>query len=82
MEKVTFDPVLGAKILGEIQAEGLRAAGALVERLVHLVDGPIEDKSEPSTNTVEGPSSAVMGAVGPWFDLWRELVERSAEHGR
>jgi hypothetical protein len=82
-----FDPVLGAKVLGEIQAEGLRAAGSLVERLVHLVDGPSTSNSVDSSPDLgaseqpasSGPSAAALGAVRPWFDLWSELVERTSD---
>lgn len=77
-----FDPVLGAKLLGEIQAEGLRAAAALIERVVHLVDGP---QATPTTDSEEdappsdGPSATEMGAVLPWFDLWSDLVGRTSD---
>lgn len=83
VENVPFDPVLGAKIFGEIQAEGLRAAGALVDRLVHLVDGPRQNvgeaatQSDPHDESVEPPLD--MGAVLPWFELWRDLVERTSD---
>jgi hypothetical protein len=83
VDKVPFDPVLGAKIFGEIQAEGLRAAGALVERLVHLVDGPHPGTSEETTETTSGGESGSspvdLGAVLPWFELWRELAERTSD---
>lgn len=81
VENVPFDPVLGAKIFGEIQAEGLRAAGALVERLVHLVDGPHSDAPDASSESTEpgDVTSFGMGAVQPWFELWRDLVERTSD---
>ncbi|MFL6088585.1 MAG: hypothetical protein ACJ71Z_00390 [Aeromicrobium sp.] len=67
-------------LLGEIQADGLRAASALVERLVHLVDGPhdVADDSADAPPSV-GPAGVDMGAVLPWFELWRDLVERTSE---
>jgi hypothetical protein len=77
-----FDPALGAaKLFGEIQAEGLRAAGALVERLVHLVDGPhvapvTGDSDEERSN---GDDSGEAGAIVPWFELWRDLMERTLD---
>lgn len=80
-----FDPALGVRLLGEIQAEGLRAAGALVDRLVHLVDGPPATGTEasgeggPAGGTQPGPTGIDMGAVLPWFDLWRDLVERTSD---
>lgn len=78
-----FDPVLGVKLLGEIQAEGLRAAGAIVDRLVHLVDGAGTDGARADDSdgppSPEGPAGVDMGAVLPWFDLWRDLVERTSD---
>jgi hypothetical protein len=72
-----FDPVAGAKALGEIQAEGLRAAGALVERLVHLVDGAAAAPGADEASTATGP--AAPGAVTPWFDLWADLLQRTVD---
>lgn len=69
-------------LLGEIQAEGLRAAGALVERLVHLVDGPhgaAPDAPAADRTPPETPSTPDPGAILPWFDLWRDLVDRTAD---
>jgi hypothetical protein len=78
-----FDPVLGAALFNEIQAEGLRAAGALVERLVHLVDGSqATTVSDAADRTDESPAEAAgseMRAILPWFELWRDLVERTAD---
>ncbi|MDQ2648445.1 MAG: hypothetical protein M3Z03_02690 [Actinomycetota bacterium] len=76
-----LDPLAGARFLGEIQAEGLRAAGALVERLVHLVDGPVPkftpaDPAEAPSDTLSATEDA-MGAITPWFELWTDLVERT-----
>jgi hypothetical protein len=76
VDKVPLDPALGAKIFGEIQAEGLRAAGALVERLVRLVDGP---RSDPADESATPSPSAAESAVQPWFELWRDLIERTSE---
>lgn len=73
-----FDPTLAARLFGEIQAEGLRAAGALVDRLVHLVDGP---RSTPADDpdAATPPSGIDMAAVVPWFDLWRDLLDRTSD---
>jgi hypothetical protein len=81
VENGPFDPALGAKIFGEIQAEGLRAAGALVERLVHLVDGPHVDAPDGSSESTEPETAASfgVGAVQPWFELWRDLIERTSD---
>jgi hypothetical protein len=76
VDKVPFDPALGAKIFGEIQAEGLRAAGALVERLVHLVDGP---RAQQTDNQPEPTPAAAESAIQPWFELWHDLIERTSD---
>lgn len=81
-----FDPALGASLFHEIQAEGLRAAGALVERLVHLVDGsssstagdPAADATDDTTPP-NSPTGLDPGAILPWFELWRDLVERTSD---
>jgi hypothetical protein len=78
-----FGVLAGTRFLGEIQAEGLRAAGALVDRLVHLVDGPgqtvgsIHDDGAPV-----GPppvAEKAMGAVTPWVEMWSDLVQRTLD---
>jgi hypothetical protein len=77
-----FDPVLGVKLLGEIQAEGLRAAAALVERVVHSVDGPRATSATDSEGyepPSDGPPATDMSAVLPWFDLWSDLVGRTSD---
>jgi hypothetical protein len=71
-----FDPMLGAKLFGEIQAEGLRAAGALVERLVHLVDGP---QVAPADDAEAESPGVDLSAVLPWFELWGDLLERTSD---
>lgn len=80
-----FDPVRGAALFGEIQAEGLRAAGVLVERLIHLVDGSPTDGQDRAADPMGEPTPAhghtnpELGAILPWFELWRDLVERTSE---
>jgi hypothetical protein len=75
----SFDPFATARALGEIQAEGLRAAGALVERLVHLVDGPV--RADGATGTAEPPlpnsPADSQAATDAWFTMWNELFERT-----
>ena len=80
-----FDPVLGATLFNEIQAEGLRAAGMLVDRLIHLVDGSptAADQDGASASRDEpasaGPTESQAGAILPWFELWRDLAERTSD---
>lgn len=81
-----FDPVLGATLFNEIQAEGLRAAGTLVERLIHLVDGSptTADRDATAADSTDesappGPTESQVGAILPWFELWRDLVERTSD---
>ena len=70
-------------MLGEIQAEGLRAAGALVERLVHLVDGPlvVDDQDDAPSTTAPLPNSPAdaQAATDAWFSMWNELFERTTK---
>lgn len=69
-----FDALAGARVLGEIQAEGLRAAGALVDRLVHLVDG---SASSGADDPRPGSASDTQAATEAWFDLWGDLMGRA-----
>jgi hypothetical protein len=71
-----FDPAVGARVLGDIQAEGLRAASDLVERLVHLVDGPVPDGG----GGAEAPTGGrPAGPAGELAEMWGELLRRSVE---
>jgi hypothetical protein len=62
-----FDPVAGMRAVADIQAEGLRAAGDLLERML---------RSEPDAPTPRPrPSSGDFGAlVDAWTDLMRRTV--------
>jgi hypothetical protein len=71
-----FDPVAGAKALGDIQAQGLRAAGDLVDRLVHLVDGPA------TTDDVDARDRSGANGQGPatqLAEMWAELLRQSVD---
>lgn len=81
-----WDPLLGATLFNEIQAEGLRAASSLVERLVHLVDGsPDAEDRERAADSVNEPATPQdahdpgLSAILPWFELWRDLVDRTSD---
>jgi hypothetical protein len=67
---VLFDPVLGATLFSEIQAEGLRAASSLVERLVNLVDGshaPADgDHTANSAHEPAPPEGTELGPILQW----------------
>lgn len=69
--------------LGQIQVEGLRAAGVLVERFIQLVDGegaaPDRPGSRDAATPTADPQPASMAAILPWFELWRDLTERTTD---
>jgi hypothetical protein len=61
-----FDPVTGMRAVADIQAEGFRAAGELIERMV---------RSEP-----DGPGPRPSSAAGDWtalVDAWTDLLQRT-----
>jgi|SRR5436190_840481 len=61
-----FDPVAGMRAVADIQAEGLRAAGDLLERILG---------SEPEAPDARPRSSA--GSVGALVDAWTDLLQRT-----
>ena len=75
-----FDPVANARALGDIQAQALRAAGEVVERLARLSDGsesrpPASDHAE-STSDGDTPPS---GDAANLLEAWIELLQRASE---
>ena len=61
-----FDPVAGMRAVADIQAEGLRAAGDLLERIL---------RSEPEAPGTRPPSST--GGVGALVEAWTDLLQRT-----
>jgi hypothetical protein len=66
-----FDPVAGMRAMADIQAEGLRAASDLLERVL----GP--DQQVPAARS-PSPSSAPGGDYSTLVDAWAELLQRVA----
>jgi hypothetical protein len=69
-----FDPVASARMLAEIQAEGLRAAGTLIDRIVAAVDAQQPSKSNGTraeTSTRPSPSD-----TGRFIDAWIDILQR------
>lgn len=63
-----FDPVAGMRAVADIQAEGLRAAGELLERML---------RSEPDRPADRSRSPA--GDYGALVDAWTELIRRTID---
>jgi hypothetical protein len=61
-----FDPVAGMRAVADIQAEGLRAAGDLLERIL---------RSEPDAPDRRPRSSTAD--LGTLFDAWADLMRRT-----
>jgi hypothetical protein len=74
--KSLLDPRANARALGDVQAQALRAAGDLVERLAHSVDGP-EGESDERTDAAGG-GSAPSGDAARLVDVWLEMLSRIA----
>jgi hypothetical protein len=72
--RAPFDPVAGVRALGTIQAEGLRAAGELIERML---------RTEPDGAATSARSAAdgYTALVDAWTDLLRRTVDGLAPAG-
>lgn len=70
-----FDPVAGMRAVADIQAEGLRAAGELLERMLRSES----DGAPPSSRPPAGDYTALVDA---WTELLRRTVEGLAQPGR
>src|SRR5688500_111982 len=70
-----FDPVAGVRAMAEIQAEGLRAAGDLIERML----GSEPDGPDPRQSSAPGDYAALVDA---WTDLLRRTVDGLAQLGQ
>ncbi len=68
-----FDPVAGVRAMADIQAEGLRAASDLLERVLGAdQEGPTASSPSPT------PPSPGGGDYGALVDAWAELLQRIA----
>ena len=69
-----FDPVAGMRALADIQAEGLRAAGELLERMLG---------SEPDVpgRRPRSPAGDYAAVVDAWTDLMRRTLDVFARPG-
>ena len=70
----SFDPVAGMRVMADIQAEGLRAAGALLERM--LGAEPEENGHRPAP-----PTGEYAALVDAWTDLIGRFVAGIAQPG-
>ena len=70
-----FDPVAGVRAMADIQAEGLRAAGDLIERML----GSEPDDARPRPSSAAGDYTALVEA---WTDLLRGTVDGFARLSR
>src|SRR5882672_6359195 len=75
-----FDPVANARALGDIQAQALRAAGEVVERLARLSDG---SESRPPASDHGGAASdgetPPTGDAANLIEAWIELLQRASK---
>jgi hypothetical protein len=66
-----FDPVAGVRAMADIQAEGLRAASELLERVLGPDQEAATGRSQTHSSTRNGDYSALV-------DAWAELLQRVA----
>lgn len=75
-----LDPAVATRALAEVQAQGVRAASELVDRIVRSVDGARERAEEAVSARAEGGS----GAPAPdddarlLIETWIELAQQAA----
>jgi hypothetical protein len=72
-----FDPAANARMLAEIQARSLRAAGDLVDRLAQSVDGTTAAPPDPEQSAGDDAASGMTEAAR-LFDVWIELLQRAS----
>jgi hypothetical protein len=84
-----FDPVANVKALSDVQLRALRAAGALVDRLVASIDDawrdfppdPVAETPPRGQRDLAAPrtSGGPRGPVGDLVALWADFVTRSMQ---
>jgi hypothetical protein len=72
--RARFDPVAGMRAVADIQAEGLRAAGDLLERMLGSEPGDPGPRSGP-------PAGDYTALVDAWTDLLRRTIAGLAQPG-
>jgi hypothetical protein len=75
-----FDPMANAQALAEVQAQALRAAGDLVERLARTVDGVATNaQANGATGNAEATSgTSPAGDALRLVETWIELLQRAS----
>lgn len=76
----TFDPVANAQALADVQAQALRAAGDLVERLAQSVDGARGRASAEHANgsAPDGGAPTAAGDALRLVETWIDLLQRAS----
>ena len=72
-----FDPVANARALGDIQAQALRAAGEVVERLARLSDG--SETASDHGETASDSETSPPGNAANLIEAWIELLQRASK---
>ena len=73
-----FDPVAGMRAVADIQAEGLRAASELLERVLERDDGP---RAEGSPSAAPSSERDYAGLVDAWVELLQRVSSGLAPAG-
>ncbi|MEQ1786786.1 MAG: hypothetical protein ABL966_07020 [Acidimicrobiales bacterium] len=74
-----FDPSANARALADIQAQGLRAAGELVERLIRAVDGDRQRTPPAAEPDAVAGAEAPAGEATRLAEVWIDLLRRTAD---
>jgi len=74
-----FDPVAGMRAMADIQAEGLRAASELLERILKTEnDGPSASSPDHDGRPGRSPAALPEGDYAALVDAWAQLLQRVA----
>jgi hypothetical protein len=72
-----FDPVSNARVMGDIQAQALRAAGDLVERLLAVAEAlPKPGAPFPTASGTGNGSTGRSDDASRLIDAWVEMLQR------
>jgi hypothetical protein len=75
-----FDPVANARALADIQAQALRAAGEVVERLARLSDGSeTRSPADGNAGTASDGDTPPARDAANLLEAWIELLQRASK---
>jgi hypothetical protein len=74
-----FDPIANARAFGDVQAQALRAAGDLVERVARSVDGTADGVARGDGEHADADATSLSGDTARFVEVWVDLLQRAAD---